>query len=98
MTRRKSLRQVTQKIQIMTLTMATKASLPHRWSSSSQSDRKTIDNNDPRSDCSEAHADPDELLADYQILLAELQQPRDRLKDELFQALNSSREVAKPRR
>jgi type I restriction enzyme M protein len=51
-----------------------------------------------RHDSSEAHADPDELLTDYQILLAELQQPRDRLKDELFQALNSSREVAKPRR
>jgi hypothetical protein len=26
-----------------------------------------------RHDSSEAHADPDELLADYQILLAELQ-------------------------
>ena len=49
-------------------------------------------------DSSEAHADPDELLADYQILLAELQKTRDRLNDELFQALNSSREVAKPRR
>ena len=48
-------------------------------------------------DSSEAHADPDELLADYQILLAELQKTRDRLKDELFQALNSSREVAKSR-
>ena len=51
-----------------------------------------------RHDRREAHADPDELLTDYQILLAELQQPRDRLKDELFQVLNSSREVAKPRR
>ena len=49
-------------------------------------------------DSSEAHADPDELLADYQILMVELQKTRDRLKDELFQALNSSREVAKPRR
>jgi type I restriction enzyme M protein len=34
-----------------------------------------------------AHTDPDELLADYQRLLADLQQTRDRLKDELFQAL-----------
>jgi type I restriction enzyme M protein len=41
-------------------------------------------------DSSEAHADPDELLADYQILLAELQKTRDRLKDELFQALEGS--------
>ena len=48
-----------------------------------------------RHDSSEAHADPDELLADYQLLMAELQKTRDRLKDELFQALNSSREVAK---
>jgi type I restriction enzyme M protein len=42
-------------------------------------------------DSSEAHADPDELLADYQILLAELQKTRDRLKDELFQALEGTR-------
>lgn len=41
-------------------------------------------------DSSEAHADPDELLADYQILMTELQQTRDRLKDELFQALEGS--------
>jgi type I restriction enzyme M protein len=41
-------------------------------------------------DSSEAHADPDELLADYQILMAELQKTRDRLKDELFQALEGS--------
>ena len=41
-------------------------------------------------DSSEAHADPDELLADYQILLTELQKTRDRLKDELFQALEGS--------
>ena len=58
-------RQVTQKIQFMTLTMATKASLPHRWSSSSQSDRKTIDNNDPRSDCM------DHLCWSGHLLLAE---------------------------
>jgi type I restriction enzyme M protein len=42
-------------------------------------------------DSSEAHADPDELLADYQILMAELQKTRDRLKDELFQALEGTR-------
>ena len=41
-------------------------------------------------DSSEAHADPDELLADYQILMTELQQTRDRLKDELFHALEGS--------
>ena len=40
---------------------------------------------------SEAHADPDELLADYQILMADLQKTRDRLKDELFQALEGTR-------
>jgi type I restriction enzyme M protein len=39
-------------------------------------------------DSSEAHADPDELLADYQILMAELQKTRDRLKDELMNALD----------
>ena len=38
-------------------------------------------------DAGAGHADPDELLADYQRLLADLQQTRDRLKDELFQAL-----------
>ena len=35
-------------------------------------------------------ADPDELLAEYQQLMTELQQTRDRLKDELFQALEGS--------
>ena len=49
-------------------------------------------------DTSEAHADPGELLADYQILNAELQQTRDRLKDELFLALNNSREGTEARR
>ena len=39
--------------------------LAHRWSSSSQSDRKTIDNNDPRSDCM------DHLCWSGQLLLAE---------------------------
>jgi type I restriction enzyme M protein len=38
-------------------------------------------------DMSVAHTDPDELLADYQKLLSELQQTRDRLKDELVKAL-----------
>ncbi len=46
-------------------------------------------------DTSEAHVDPDELLAEYQQLMTELQQTRNRLKDELFQALNNSREGAK---
>ena len=41
-------------------------------------------------DRSVAHTDPDELLADYQRLMAELQQTRDRLKNELFQALGGS--------
>lgn len=41
-------------------------------------------------DTSEAHTDPDELLADYQRLMAELQQVRDKLKNELFQALGGS--------
>ena len=39
-------------------------------------------------DTSVAHTDPDELLADYQRLMTELQQTRDRLKDELFLAIN----------
>ena len=39
-------------------------------------------------DTSVAHTDPDELLADYQRLIGELQQTRDRLKDELFSAIN----------
>ena len=38
-------------------------------------------------DTSVAHTDPDELLADYQLLMTDLQQTHDRLKDELFQAL-----------
>jgi len=37
-----------------------------------------------------AHTDPDELLADYRRLMTELQQTRDRLKDELFAALQQS--------
>ena len=52
-------------------------------------------------DTSVAHTDPDELLADYQLLMTDLQQTRDRLKDELFEALQGkevSREGAKPRR
>ena len=52
-------------------------------------------------DTSVAHTDPDELLADYQLLMTDLQQTRDRLKDELFAALqgtDGSREGAKPRR
>src|SRR3989454_5307069 len=36
-------------------------------------------------DASVAHTDPDELLADYERLMTDLQQTRDRLKDELFQ-------------
>ena len=39
-------------------------------------------------DTSVAHTDPDELLADYQLLMTELQQTRDRLKEELFSAIN----------
>ena len=39
-------------------------------------------------DTSVAHTDPDELLADYQRLMTDLQQTRDRLKDELFSAIN----------
>ena len=35
-----------------------------------------------------AHTDPDELLADYQRLMDDLQKTRDRLKDELFSAIN----------
>lgn len=41
-------------------------------------------------DMSVAHADPDELLIDYEKLMADLQQTRDRLKDELFSALGGS--------
>ena len=37
-------------------------------------------------DTSVAHTDPDELLADYQLLMTDLQQTRDRLKDELMKA------------
>lgn len=48
-----------------------------------------LDSKNPH-DTSVAHTDPDELLADYQILMSELQQTRDRLKDELFQALGGS--------
>ena len=63
-----------------------------------QSNGYNLDITNPH-DASEAHADPDELLADYQILMAELKKmPRDRLKDELFQALNISREGAEARR
>ena len=39
-------------------------------------------------DTSVAHTDPDELLADYERLMTDLQQTRDRLKDELFSAIN----------
>ena len=52
-------------------------------------------------DTSVAHTDPDELLAADQLLMTDLQQTRDRLKDELFAALqgtDGSREGAKPRR
>jgi type I restriction enzyme M protein len=38
-------------------------------------------------DTSVAHTDPDELLADYQRLMTDLQQTRDRLKNELMKAL-----------
>ncbi len=41
-------------------------------------------------DKSVAHTDPDELLVDYEKLMADLQQTRDRLKDELFNALGGS--------
>ena len=41
-------------------------------------------------DAGAGHDDPAELLADYQKLLAELQQTRDRLKDELRTALERS--------
>lgn len=41
-------------------------------------------------DTSVAHTDPDELLIDYEKLMADLQQTRDRLKDELFNALGGS--------
>ena len=41
-------------------------------------------------DTSVAHTDPDELLADYQLLMTDLQQTRDRLKDELFAALSQT--------
>ncbi len=41
-------------------------------------------------DAGGGHTDPAELLADYQKLLAELQQTRDRLKDELRTALETS--------
>jgi len=40
-------------------------------------------------DAGGGNADPDELLADYQRQLADLQQTRDRLKAELFAALTS---------
>ena len=46
-------------------------------------------------DTSIAHTDPDELLADYQLLMTDLQQTRDRLRDELAAALTAS---AKERR
>lgn len=36
------------------------------------------------------HSDPDELLVEYEQLMADLQQIRDRLKDELFNALGGS--------
>ena len=39
-------------------------------------------------DTSVAHTDPDVLLADYQRLMTDLQQTRDRLKDELFSAID----------
>ncbi len=41
-------------------------------------------------DSGAAHANPVELLADYQKVLAELQQTRDRLKNELREALERS--------
>ncbi len=37
-----------------------------------------------------AQADPDELLAAYQVLMTDLQQTRDRLKNELFAALSQT--------
>ena len=45
----------------------------------------------------EGNADPDELLADDQRQLADIQQTRDRLKAEVMEALQGSREGAKPR-
>ena len=47
-----------------------------------------LDNKNPH-DSGEGNADPDELLADYQHQLAELQQTRDRLKQELRNALEN---------
>jgi type I restriction enzyme M protein len=41
-------------------------------------------------DKSDAHADPDELLAEYQQLMKDLQQTRDRLKDDLFNAIEGA--------
>ena len=41
-------------------------------------------------DKSVAHTDPDELLIDYEKLMGDLQATRDRLKDELFNALGGS--------
>jgi type I restriction enzyme M protein len=41
-------------------------------------------------DSSVAHTDPDELLADYDRLMTALQETRDRLKDELFNALGGT--------
>lgn len=57
-----------------------------------QSNGYNLDIKNPH-DSSETHADPDELLADYQVLMAELQKTRDRLKDELFQALEGSNQL-----
>ena len=49
-------------------------------------------------DSGEDNADPDGLLADYQRQLTDLQQTRDRLKAELMEVLQGSREGAKTRR
>jgi len=49
-------------------------------------------------DASDAHGDPEELMAGYRELLGDIQQTRDALKRELMAALGGSREGAKARR
>ncbi len=65
---------------------------PLAWRASieqNQANGDTLEMKNPH-DSSEDHADPDELLAEYQMLMTELQQTRDRLKDESFQALEGT--------
>lgn len=54
-----------------------------------QSSGYNLDIKNPH-DSGDSHADPDELLVEYQQLMTDLQQTRDRLKDELFRALGGS--------